>query len=189
MLPIERQSRIKQLIQEKKHLKISALSKELGVSEMTVHRDLKPLLEEGIIIKTFGGITLSQQPMKKNVPQSACVLCSRPVNDRLSYRLILEDNAIESACCAHCGLIRHRQLGDTVIQAICRDFLMHTTIGAEIAWYVIDSALHIQCCQPQVLTFENKQHAEMFVKGFGGKVLTFTDATQFLTTSSCCHKH
>ena len=59
MLPVERRSRIKALIQSKQNMKISELSELLGVSEMTIHRDLRPLLEEGLIHKTFGGITLA----------------------------------------------------------------------------------------------------------------------------------
>lgn len=46
------------------------------------------------------------------------------------YRLILSNDKIETVCCAHCGLLRHRQLGVNVSHAICYDFFMNTTISA-----------------------------------------------------------
>src|SRR5690625_7888217 len=69
MLPIERQNRIKELIQVKHNMKISELSKELCVSEMTVHRDLKPLIDAGIVIKTFGGISLVTEYPHRETPK------------------------------------------------------------------------------------------------------------------------
>ncbi|HEX6594188.1 MAG TPA: DeoR family transcriptional regulator [Bacillota bacterium] len=180
MLPIERQNRIKELIKIKHHLKISELSEELGVSEMTVHRDLKPLLDEGIIMKTFGGITLVRQQPVQKPSTDECVICSRPVTERLAYRLILPNNEIEMACCAHCGLMRHRQLGDQVVQAICHDFFRQTTISAPFTSFVMDTSVHVGCCQPQVLTFEVREEAEKFVKGFGGSVYSLDEAMEIV---------
>nr|WP_231705870.1 hypothetical protein [Effusibacillus lacus] len=34
----------------------------------------------------------------------------------------------------------------------------------------------MRCCQPQVLTFEKRETAEKFVKGFGGNIYSFTEA-------------
>ncbi|GAB7387701.1 copper uptake transcriptional regulator YcnK [Bacillaceae bacterium] len=178
MLPIERQERIKALIRSRRSMKISELSKELGVSEMTVHRDLKPLIEAGIVIKTYGGITLARDEPERKSAVDGCVICNRKVNERMAYRLILPENQIETACCAHCGLLRHRQLEHQVLQAICYDFFRQTTISAGLAWYVMDTTVHMGCCQPQILTFEWKEHAEKFVKGFGGKVYSFREALE-----------
>ncbi|GGH86115.1 DeoR/GlpR family transcriptional regulator of sugar metabolism [Pullulanibacillus pueri] len=180
MLPIERQQRIKTMIQSKQHMKIAELSERLGVSEMTIHRDLKPLIEEGLIIKTFGGITLLPNPGEKKEQHEVCVLCRRPYNERSSYRLILPNHAIEVACCPHCGLLRHYQLGDKVIQAICYDFLRHTTISAPLAFFVMETSLDTGCCNPQVLPFEYQDHAEKFIKGFGGQVYRFDEVGEAL---------
>ncbi len=179
MLPIERQNRIKQLVKSKGSLKISELSKELGVSEMTIHRDVKPLLAEGIITKTFGGIALVPEVDAEDISAgvTACVFCGQFVTERLAYRLILQTGEIEQACCAHCGLLRHHQLGNEVMQAICHDFLRQTTISALNAYYVMDTTVNIGCCQPQVLTFELREHGERFVKGFGGIIYSFQEAT------------
>lgn len=194
MLPIERLNLIKELIKERQNMKISELSKELGVSEMTIHRDLKPLVEEGLIIKTFGGISLVQKEKKVKKSSDLCVYCSRAIHERMGYRLILPNNEIEMACCAHCGLLRHRQLENNIVQAICSDFFKQTTISAPLAWYVIDTSIDMGCCNPQVLTFERKEHADKFVKGFGGVVYSFTEAMEEIfkrmnQPGSCCHSH
>lgn len=182
MLPLERQNRIKELVFERINMKISELSKELDVSEMTVHRDLKSLIDEGFVVKTFGGITLAQKYHKRQDVSTTnnCIICHHHITERLSYRLILHHHHVESLCCAHCGLIRQHQLGEEVMQAFCHDFLRHTTISATIAWYVMGTSVDIHCCQPQVLTFERREEAEKFVKGFGGQMLTFAEATRRL---------
>lgn len=177
MLPIERQERIRELILENKNMKITELSRILNVSEMTIHRDLKPLIEDGLIIKTFGGITLVRESANTlSSSQGECVYCNKKVDDHLVYRIILPENKVEVACCAHCGLLRHQQLGDEILQAICHDFLRKTTISAPLTWFVMETSLNMGCCQPQVLTFEYKKHADQFVKGFGGEVFPFEEA-------------
>lgn len=174
MLPIERRKKIKQLLQQKTTMKISELSKQLGVSEMTVHRDLTPLIDEGVVTKTFGGVSINEQ--KDTLGQQDCTYCHRPLHPRLMYRIILHTNEHEFTCCAHCGLLRQRELGDRVSQAICYDFLKQTTISASLASFVIESSVDIGCCKPQVLTFDSKEHAEKFVTGFGGSVHRLQEA-------------
>lgn len=189
MLASERREKIKTLIEEKKHLKISELSELLQVSEMTIHRDVKSLVEAGIVSKTFGGIRLNEQETPA-ITNNQCAVCHRPIHDFLSYRLILEDGTIEHMCCSHCGLIRHFQKEGQVIQAICTDFLLHTTISAVNAHFVLGTSIDCQCCQPQVLPFDKKADAEKFVKGFGGEVYTFDDAMNKMVSQascSCCH--
>lgn len=180
MLPIERQNRIRELLQKNNSIKIADLSKQLSVSEMTIHRDIKPLIDEGLIIKTFGGVTLSQEKAHPNHLRDQCIYCNRTINEKLAYRLIMPNHKIENTCCAHCGLLRHRQLADDVVQAICHDFFRSTTISASLAWYIIDTSIDIGCCQPQVLTFEWKEHAEKFVKGFGGNIYSFEEVIEVI---------
>src|SRR5690625_2840211 len=162
ILPVERQNRIKELIQDKQNMKISTLSQLLHVSEMTIHRDLKPLLNEGFILKTFGGITLSKEYVPK-VEHPVCTYCQHPINNQLAYRLMLNNKQHETTCCAHCGLLRHHQLDDEVSQAICYDFLKQTTISAHVAWYVMDTSIQIGICNTLVLTFTNKLHAQQLI--------------------------
>ncbi|HLS09808.1 DeoR family transcriptional regulator [Lentibacillus sp.] len=178
MLPIERQNKIKELLNKHHNMKISDLSEELNVSEMTIHRDLKPLIDGGTVLKTFGGVSIAQEAYDYKAATKDCVFCSRTINDRLAYRLILPNNRTETACCAHCGLLRHRQLGDDVIQAICPDFFRQTTLSSQLAFYVMDASVEIGCCHPQVLTFERGEDAAKFVKGFGGTVYRFAEAME-----------
>lgn len=189
LLPVERKHIIKEWIVERQTMKISELSKEIGVSEMTIHRDIKPLIEEGFIVKTYGGITIAESGNKAKSSLNQCDYCHREVNDRFSYRLFLADNNFVTACCAHCGLLEYRQLGDQVTHAICRDFMMQTTISALLAWYVMDTTIQVGCCQPQVLTFERKDHADKFVRGFGGKVYNFTAALEVINSKMCGTNH
>ncbi|MFD2628596.1 DeoR family transcriptional regulator [Oceanobacillus kapialis] len=192
MLPLERKKRIRALIEEERHMKISELSKRFGVSEMTIHRDIKPLLEQGVITKTFGGIAWNQETYEAKAQSQGCVYCGRNYTERLAYRLILSNHNMETACCAHCGLMRHIQLDEEVMQAICPDFLRHTTVSAPLAWFVMDTSVHMGCCHPQVLTFEWREHADKFVKGFGGNVYSFEEAKAVVLQKmngegNCCH--
>lgn len=180
MLPVERIERIKQLLESKKNIKISELSALLDVSEMTIHRDLKPLIEDGYVLKTFGGVSLATPPVEKQQMNDGCIYCHRPIKEQLSYKLILKNQRIETACCAHCGLLRQQQLGEEVTQAMSYDFLRHITISVPLAYYVMDTSLNVGCCQPQVLCFEWREHAEGFVKGFGGTIYTYSEAMEVL---------
>ncbi|MDR6225976.1 DeoR family transcriptional regulator [Desmospora profundinema] len=192
MLPHERQERIRQLIRRHGNMKISELSKELDVSEMTVYRDIQPLVEEGLVQKVYGGITLVQGNAVSYAPSQShgCVLCSRQIDLRLAYRLILSDNRVETACCSHCGLLRHQQAEGQVAQAVCQDFITNTTISARLAWFVMGSEVDVRCCKPQVLNFERLEDAKRFVRGFAEEVLSFEEALNRVQREmeghSCC---
>ena len=190
MLASERQKKIRELIVSRKSLKISELSEIFNVSEMTIHRDIKTMVESGFIEKSFGGISLVNREDKVS-NGNECVVCHRSINQRLSFRLILTKNRVETTCCTHCGLIRHQMLGDKVIETLCCDFFTNTTISAASAWFVMDTTVDLSCCQPQVLPFNQKEHAEGFVRGFGGNVVTFIEAMEKVTgnmekSKSCC---
>lgn len=178
ILPIERQNCIKELLEKHGSMKISDLSQKLSVSEMTIHRDLKPLIDEGFLIKTFGGVTLSKKI--KDAGGNSCVYCHQNITEKLSFRLVLNDHTIETACCSHCGLLRFRQIDERVEQVMCQDFLRSTTINAKTGYFVMDTTLNLGCCQPQVLPFKHKEEAEKFIKGFGGRVSTFHEAKEIV---------
>src|SRR5699024_4193375 len=59
MLPIERINRIKEIVTDKQTIKISELSKILNVSEMTIHRDLNPLIAVMYLYNYFDGLILN----------------------------------------------------------------------------------------------------------------------------------
>jgi DeoR/GlpR family transcriptional regulator of sugar metabolism len=49
MLAIERREYILEQLQKTGRVRVTALSEELGVSRMTVHRDLDALVAEGLV--------------------------------------------------------------------------------------------------------------------------------------------
>lgn len=56
----ERRLRIVQIIQDKKKVSIAELSREIGVSEITIRRDLKDLSDKGIIHRVHGGAIVTK---------------------------------------------------------------------------------------------------------------------------------
>lgn len=173
MLPIERRQRILTWLQQEESLRIAEISNRLNVSEMTVYRDLKPLIDEKKILKTSNGITLS---VESYASTNTCTYCYKPTNSRLSVQLIKNNQQVENTCCAHCGLLRYQDIAEEVAQIICQDFLKDTTISAKMATFLLNADLSLNCCQPQVISFDSLQQAEKFQKGFGGNIYSFEEA-------------
>ena len=61
LLPSERQQRILELIREGTGIRVSHLSELLGVSEMTIRRDLAVLEQQGVAERTHGGAVFRQE--------------------------------------------------------------------------------------------------------------------------------
>ncbi|MFS0612172.1 DeoR family transcriptional regulator [Lederbergia ruris] len=173
MLPIERQQQILIWLEEEGNLRISDISKRFNVSEMTVYRDIKPLLDQKKVLKTSKGISI---PPKQSIPPDVCTYCLKPAKSRFSVQLIKIDQEIETTCCAHCGLLRYKDIEKDVSQVICRDFLKDTTISAKMATFMLGTNLNLNCCEPQVLVFESFQQAIQFQTGFGGELYSFEEA-------------
>lgn len=191
MLPIERQRQIVAWLEEEETLSIAELSRRLNVSEMTVYRDIRPLLEDKKINKTSCGISLATIG---TVPANSCTYCLKELNNRHPVQIITNDQKVEQLCCPHCGLLRFRDIEKNVSQIICRDFLQNTTISAKLAYFLMDADFHLNCCQPQVLTFDSLKYAEQFQKGFGGVIFQFEEAVEEIVKrmngnrSSKCHQ-
>jgi DeoR/GlpR family transcriptional regulator of sugar metabolism len=60
MIPAERRARIVDLVKERRAVRVSALSDDLGVSGMTIRRDLERLEAEGVLVRTHGGAVLKR---------------------------------------------------------------------------------------------------------------------------------
>lgn len=187
MLPIERQQQILTWLKKEETLRVAEISKRLGVSEMTIYRDLKPLIDEQKILKTSNGITLLPTAY---VSTASCSYCLKNTNTRLSVQLIRHNHQVERTCCAHCGLLRYRDIESEVSQIICQDYLKDTTISAKMAVFLIGAELNLNCCQPQVITFDSSQQAKQFQAGFGGRLCSFEEAIQVIQTlmnaTACC---
>lgn len=59
-LPAERHRRIHELLREQRVVRVSALSEQLGVSEVTIRRDLEVLERRGVLERTHGGAVATQ---------------------------------------------------------------------------------------------------------------------------------
>ncbi|MGH2636835.1 MAG: DeoR/GlpR family DNA-binding transcription regulator, partial [Actinomycetota bacterium] len=60
-LPAERHRRIEELLRERRVVRVSALSELMGVSEVTIRRDLEALERRGMLERTHGGAVLAQR--------------------------------------------------------------------------------------------------------------------------------
>jgi DeoR/GlpR family transcriptional regulator of sugar metabolism len=188
MLPIERQQQILTWLEDEGILRISDISNKLGVSEMTVYRDIKPLINQNKIMKTSRGITfirsLTQESQK-------CTYCFKNGVTRHAVQIITNQQTIEHTCCPHCGLLRYGDIQNHVSQILCRDFLNDITISAKIGHYLIGADYHLNCCHPQVLVFSTLKHAEQFQTGFGGQIFSFNEAIaeipRRMSGPSTCH--
>ncbi|NLT92293.1 MAG: DeoR/GlpR transcriptional regulator, partial [Actinobacteria bacterium] len=55
MIPAERRARIVEILEERRAVRVSTLSDTLGVSEMTIRRDLERLEQAGLLSRMHGG--------------------------------------------------------------------------------------------------------------------------------------
>ncbi len=187
MLPIDRQEQILGWLEKEGTLRVSDISTRLGVSEMTVYRDLKPLMDKNKIQKTSNGITAVTNHA---IPSSDCIYCLKPATSRRSVQLVKKDHTIEHACCPHCGLLRYGDIKEEVVQILCHDFLTDVTISGKTATYLVDADLNLNCCHPQVIAFESTKLARQFQTGFGGHLHTFQQAISVISNEmqgpDCC---
>lgn len=66
---------IKRILEEKKYIEVSELSDILDVSEVTIRRDLNKLEEAGLVIRSFGGATLTNQALlQESIPTTSSYL-------------------------------------------------------------------------------------------------------------------
>ena len=65
MIPAERRARIVELLQERRAVRVSLLSEALGVSEMTIRRDLERLEQEGLLSRMHGGAILKRRMIEE----------------------------------------------------------------------------------------------------------------------------
>src|SRR5512141_24965 len=61
MLPAERRARIVAALKDRRAVRVPVLSEDLGVSEITIRRDLLLLEQEGVLDRTYGGAVLKRQ--------------------------------------------------------------------------------------------------------------------------------
>ncbi|MBE2271745.1 MAG: DeoR family transcriptional regulator [Anaerolinea sp.] len=176
--PDARRQHIMQWLVEAKSLSIEALVTRLGVSAMTVHRDLDLLAKDSLVQKSYGYVTLVEraEPLPTS---SVCAMCRSEVQFRTATTLQFQDGTLAQACCAHCGLLLAQHQPE-IVALLTRDFVYGQMVNAFTAVYVYESRVRL-CCMPSLLAFSCRDDAESFVKGFGGVALTYSEAQTLLS--------
>lgn len=166
MPPRQRQQQILEWLRAEGSLAIDVLAARLGVSAMTVHRDLDQLVNSGQVQKVYGAAEwVESKPETRRI----CDLCHAEVPDRTLFTIQLKSGEQQHACCPHCGLM---MMDENVALALTPDFLYGRMVNVVQAFYVIDSRVHL-CCVPSALCFTCIEDAQAFQHGFGGKVMSF----------------
>jgi len=178
LLAAERRQRILAELRSRGMVRTAGLARRLGVSEMTVHRDLDTLAAQGLVQKVFGGAVAT----RFDEPGASCAICGAVPDKRLDVTVHLADDGSRLACCPHCGLMLLGRLGEQVHSAVTFDFVTRQTVNVRAAAYVLES-LATPCCAPSVLAFRMREDAERFRTGFGGRVADFEAAMAWLATA------
>lgn len=71
MLALERRHMIIDIINKEKAVKVVDLSKQFGVTEETIRRDLEKLAQKGIVKKTYGGAVLMSKVDEKEMEDTS----------------------------------------------------------------------------------------------------------------------
>lgn len=178
-IPNKRQAQIVAWLQENDTLAIKELAARLNVSAMTVHRDLDKLAATGVVQKVHGGVKLTSRIEEYTAVPSLCVMCSTAVSPRTAFTITLDNGRKETACCAHCGILRLSQL-DGVGSALTPDFIYGRMVNVFQAWFLVGSDVQL-CCVPGILSFARDSDAQKFRQGFHGEIMDFTAVQQYLT--------
>jgi len=176
-LPAERQHQIIEWLQSERTISIDVLVERLGVSPMTVHRDLDRLESDGLVEKLHGGVRLARKAAADTL--AGCAVCGKPVPERTTFVVETPGGERLQACCPHCGfLLLGRQAEVTSVLAV--DFIHGHMVNALQATFLIEPDLRL-CCVPTVLCFASRGDAERFRAGFGGELLGFDEAYRHLS--------
>ncbi len=179
-MPAARQEKILKWLEEEGSLSIAELQSRLGVSHMTVHRDLAQLSRTGRIDKVRGGALLKSSSESHDASRPTCSMCKRSVTRRQEFIIRPVRAEQLTACCPHCGIMLLTDV-PSVDSSLARDFLYGHMVNVYQAYYVIAPAVRL-CCEPTVLCFARQADAENFGKGFGGLVMDFFRAKSYLTS-------
>jgi hypothetical protein len=176
MLASERRQLILEQLEDSGRVRVAELTEALGVSRMTIHRDLSRLADDGHLEKVFGGAVARQASGK-----SGCAMCGMAPRERTAFVLQCADGSQLQACCPHCGIML-LSARPHVVSALAADFLHGRMINVRTATFLVDPDLTV-CCTPSVLCFQHRDEAEKFQSGFGGEVMDLTSTQSYLRTS------
>lgn len=110
MIPAERRARIVDLVQKRRAVRVSALSENLGVSGMTIRRDLERLEVEGILVRTHGGAVLKRHMAEETLyveRESASAEEKRRIAERAAALIEPGETVFLSSGTTAARVIRH----------------------------------------------------------------------------------
>ena len=176
MMRNQRQHYILDSLASQGSVSIGDLANSLGVSPMTIHRDLDQLARAGQVRKVRGGAVQATPPPEAD---DVCVACYAQLNSRTQVVLHLAGGSQRRACCPHCGLMVLSRGQEEVASFLVTDFLYGRSANGRTASYVAEPAISL-CCTPTILAFEDAHDAQRFQAGFGGQLFNLDEALAFV---------
>jgi len=106
-----------------------------------------------------------------------CIMCGMDLTKytHVRYQVTDTEGNTYTTCGVQCGLLLQLNLKEKFKSATATDLFSHKTLPADKAWYVYHSSI-ITDMGPGFIAFASQDHANRFVKGFSGKVLTLQQA-------------
>jgi len=154
---------------------------------MTIHRDLARLQELGVVKKVHGGVVLVQVTEDNEGKTAVCAMCNHKAPARTSVVVTREGGKQATYCCPHCGLLALRR-GKTAVSTLARDFLYGRMINVFQAQFLIGSDVQL-CCIPSTICFATAVDAQKFQRGFGGEMMSYTEAVAHLAGTHLTANH
>ena len=124
MIPEERRQFLLQRLEKKHTLSISELSKTLGVSSMTIRRDIKELERLGQVVAVSGGVRLTSRILKEPPYTSKLrtEIGYKRAIARESLKFVSEDQALFLDAGTTCFQIAQLLAGRTNLAVVTNDF-------------------------------------------------------------------
>jgi hypothetical protein len=108
-----------------------------------------------------------------------CMVCGMDVSKYPHTRYVVEttDGKTYTTCGVQCGLTLHLRFDKRWKKATAVDLLSNRSFDATKGFYVHQSTV-ITDMAPGFISFERKEDAEKFAKGFGGQIVTYKEALE-----------
>lgn len=125
-----------------------------------------------LILVFFSGSQVLADP-------KGCSICGMDVSKytHVKYVVIAADGKTQTTCGVQCGFTLQIRLANQFKSATATDLITHRDVEAKNAFYVYKSSV-ITDMAPGFIAFSTKEKAENFIKGFGGKVVTYQEALE-----------
>jgi hypothetical protein len=104
--------------------------------------------------------------------EPTCPMCGAEMG-AAKFTVTLGSGKEQAYACPRCAMLDADLKGAKAVRAT--DFLSRKMVDARQAFYLAKTS-YGECCPPFWLSFAHREDAEKFAKGFGGQVLTFSEA-------------